>query len=234
MGKIIEKIKNEIHRNTSDATALVTVYTPLNVVIETFAAGMTDEVSLKTRLGMVGLCYAGLASVMKLRDASKNYFGITKKSSELIKYVHDMAWGLVIVLGVRSLVYLASGEDDWKKIGISIGISVPVGGLLSGPGMHLVDIYRDFTGWKESERVPKLLQNRSRGVRGGIMGGLAAASIGLTGLVYGWTPDKWGNNYDAPSVQQINYEVPRSESGLEQTTLTLGEPTFEGTQPRPL
>jgi len=179
-----EKLKHELRRHFSDSTAIMTLANPLYAGVETLAVGMSDRVSLNSRLMNTGLVYAGLGSLTKLRDFSKRLFGISEKSREIVKGMHDVVFAGTLIVGIKPLVYLASGEDDWKKIALATGLSVLTGGAVAYPMGYLVDSYRDLTGVEESNRLPELVKRQSPRVKKTLAALLTAGSVGAAGLVY--------------------------------------------------
>ncbi|MFH1591740.1 MAG: hypothetical protein ABIB47_00020, partial [Candidatus Woesearchaeota archaeon] len=129
---VLRKLGYEFKRHLSDSTAIVTFFNPLSATLETAVAGMSDMVSLKSRAIAAMLTYGGLANLTKVRDWSKNLFRIGKESSEKTKYLHDALFAGGCVLTIRPMIYLASGETDWKKIAIGTagitGLNLALGG----------------------------------------------------------------------------------------------------------
>jgi hypothetical protein len=138
-----ERIKYEIQENIVDATSMVTLTMPLNTAIETFGAGMTNQVSLNSRAYNIALMYGGLSRLIKVRDYTKKKFDIDNCSGA-IRAVHDLTYGLTLEPLIKMGVYLAAGETDWKKIGIGVLGSMGIVGGLCVPLGWAVDVGRDL------------------------------------------------------------------------------------------
>ena len=179
-----EKAVHEVKRHLSDSTAIATMANPIYACLETMVVGMTDEVSMNSRLINTGTVYAGLGSLTKLRDYSKRRFNITKKSKEQVKGIHDIIFAGIFIVGIKPVVYLASGETDWKKIAIATGFGVLTGIVAAYPTGLFVDAYRDLTGVEESGRLPKVIERQSQKVKKTLAALLAASSVGAVWLVY--------------------------------------------------
>jgi len=185
MGRKWDKVKYELRRHFSDATAMNTFFTPIYAVMETQIAGMSNAVSINSRLFTAGVAYAGLASLTKLRDASKKFFGITRKTREFVKYAHDIGFAIGLVSVVKPSIYLLSGETDWRKIAIGTGFGLALNAFAAGPALHFFDVHRDLMGVEKSERMPGFLRKKSGKVKKLVAAGLLAASVGISGTYYG-------------------------------------------------
>ncbi len=173
-----------------DTTGFNVAAAPVYAALENAVVGMPDDVCLKMRLFGAGLGYAGLAFLYaRGRDAYRNYFRITQKSSEFKQGVHDFLYCATFNVLLSPPMYALTGAT-WKEnlagTALSALIALPVGWL----GGYGIDAGRDLTGIKESERVP----GKIRKLHGAVKKTLAAASIiASAGLVYGilaLTPDK--------------------------------------------
>jgi hypothetical protein len=179
-----EKLKYEVKRHLSDSTAIVTMTNPIYACLETMVIGMSNGVSINSRMINTGLVYTGLGSLTKLRDFTKKIFGIGRESKEYVKGLHDVLFAGTFIVGIKPLVYLASGETDWKKIALATGLSVLVGGAVAYPMGYLVDSYRDLTGIEKSGRLPNAIEGQSPKVKKTLAALLTAGSVGAAGLVY--------------------------------------------------
>src|SRR3989344_3867576 len=73
-----------------DPTVLLVSTAPFQCASETLIAGMSDEVSLHTRLYVTGTCYLGLGRLIgKGRDMSRKMLNITDTTSEVVQQIHD-------------------------------------------------------------------------------------------------------------------------------------------------
>ena len=221
MNKMLkDKIKYEIKRHFSDSTAITTMFFPLYSFYETFVVGMSNAISFNSRLMNTSLIYAGLGSFTKLRDFSKEkIFKIKKNTREIFKYAHDSLFAATMILGIKPIIYLASGETDWKKIALGTLGSVGLGSILTGPACHLVDIYRDLTGVKESERTPHILQSQPPRIKKAVAAVALTTSLALGGLVYYINPTPKGRGYENSRTSQVEEIVPMNENVLEKIIL---------------
>ncbi len=178
------RLISELKRHFIDSTAIVSIATPINATLETMVVGMSDKVSINSRLFGAGITYAGLGSLTKIRDASKRYLGIVKESKQYVKGLHDIAFAGIFVVGTKPLVYIASGESDWKKIGLATFLSTLTIGAIAYPLGYAVDSYRDLTGIESSERLPKFIERQSPKVKKSLATFLTASLVGVAGLVY--------------------------------------------------
>ncbi len=202
-----EKISNVLKYSFSDSTALLTSTNPIFTVYEVGLSGMTDEVSIKSRLIISGATYAGLGYVYgKFRDISRNYFNITDKSKERTQSIHDGVYLAVLNTILGSGLYLISGEKDWGNLGIAVGLGTLSAVTFIGPLTGFAaDAARDLFGLKKCERrlYPNIIANRSSKTKKLIAAGLIAASIGATAAIYKMTPDKAAIQ---PKAEQITLE----------------------------
>jgi len=221
MNKMLkDKINYEIKRHFSDSTAINTVFFPLYSFLETFVVGMSNAISFNSRLMNAGLVYAGLGSFTKIRDFSKEkLFNIKKNTKEIFKYAHDGLFAATMILGIKPIIYLASGETDWRKIALGTLGSVGLGSILAGPICHLVDIYRDLTGVKESERTPYILQSQSPRIKKTIAAAALATSLALGGLIYYINPTPEGRGDENSRTSQTEEIIPINENVLEKIVL---------------
>ena len=166
---------------------MVTIANPIYATLEVLA-GMTTGVSLNSRMISTAVTYAGLGSLTKIRDFSKGKFGVTADSSELAKGVHDVTFTAAAVVGLKPLIYIASGETDPKKIAIATAATVIAGAVMAYPGGRLVDCYREIIGVEKTNRLPKIIEEQSPKVQKGLAALLTAGSIAAVGAVYAIAP----------------------------------------------
>jgi hypothetical protein len=98
MSEKTKKIKHELRRHFTDAFAISTAYNPIQAIVETLGAKMSDAVSINSRLINAGLLFGGLASLSKLRDFSMRKFGIKEKTLKRYKVLHDALFAVPFVL----------------------------------------------------------------------------------------------------------------------------------------
>ena len=101
--------------------------------------------SIESRAKMTALNYLGLVKLLELRDWSKKKTRIAKTTNKSLHYLHDIGFALTVGVPIQTGVYLSSGVDDWKKIAASIGASFLVTSALAGPGLQVIDTFREIT-----------------------------------------------------------------------------------------
>ncbi len=174
----------EVKRHLSDSTAIVTMANPIYAGIETLVVGMSNDVSIDSRLINTGLTFAGLGSVTKIRDYSKRVFKIGKESKEYIKGLHDIVFASAFIVGIKPMVYVLSGETDWKKIALATGISVLSGMAMAYPMGYLVDSYRQLTGVEDTGRLPQFIEKQSSATKKTLAAMLTTGSVIVAGAIY--------------------------------------------------
>ena len=181
IASLLEALKYHL----SDSTALLTATTPLFAAFETFMAGISIENSINARLLGTGLTYAGLGRVFtKGMDLSRKLFKITPETKERVKQAHDAAYAISYNFLMSPLFYYIAGVRDIKQIALGTVSSMGLALIAGGPMGYSVDAFRDLTGLKNSERIPKIISKSSPKIKKSLVALLAAASIGLTAEVY--------------------------------------------------
>jgi hypothetical protein len=131
------------------------------------------------------LVFGGLGLVYgKGRDLWRRVRNITDKSSEKVQQINDAVYTGLFNLVCIPGVYIASGATDPKEIAVGTATAAVIGGLNGMPLGYTVDLFRDLTGFRKSERVPKFISERSPATKKGLAALLLGASAGLTSLVY--------------------------------------------------
>ncbi|MFH1591741.1 MAG: L-alanine exporter AlaE [Candidatus Woesearchaeota archaeon] len=203
-----------------DTTALLTSTNPIYSASEVWIAGMSDQVSIDSRLTVAGISYAGMGfAFARGRDLSRRIFKITGETKEKIQVFHDMAFTSAFNLAIAPLIYLSMGAD-LKQAAIG-GLSAAVLSIGMGPIMgYSIDVGRDLTGLGNCERrtYPDLVRRRNPKVKKGLAALLVAASIGLIAGIYSLTPDKQDSQIPKTSVAQV-LENSEQNSLLEQKIL---------------
>ncbi|MFA4820129.1 MAG: hypothetical protein WC613_04185 [Candidatus Aenigmatarchaeota archaeon] len=181
MKKIFDALKNHF----IDSTAIITATNPMYTALEMGPAGMSSETSMHARMLGSLLTYAGFGSLYAQgRDFSKKVFGITDAASERTKALHDTLYTFVYLAALQPPFYYAAGSRNIKEIAIGT-IGSAVMGLLSGPVTgYTVDSYRDFTGLKESERLPNFIKNQTPRTKKYAAALLTATSVGSLAAFY--------------------------------------------------
>jgi hypothetical protein len=204
-----------------DSTALLAASHPFFSAFEKIVAGMSNDVSLNTRIYITGLTYAGLGYVMgKGRDISRNLFNITNKTKEKIQQIHDSVYLASINLPLSVGLYTVAGETDIDKIVIGTGVGMGFGAFM-GPWVgYAIDSYRDLTGLEKCERraYPQVIRNLKPKTKKGLAGALTVASVGAMGLIYLMTPDL---EIQKEYKQKVEVEQKITQSYLKKSELNL-------------
>ena len=176
--------RKEVKKRFVESSAILILATPITVALETLAAGMTDEVSLKSRVGSVINIYGLIPIAMKGRELTRKAAGITDQSSRKVRDLHDACYGLAYSAIIRPAIYLASGERDLEKILWGTLLTSAASFVIAPAALGYVDVFKDLVGEEPSERTPKWLRNRSPAAKKCITGGLITTSAAATSLVY--------------------------------------------------
>ncbi|MEK6888144.1 MAG: hypothetical protein AABX14_04325 [Candidatus Aenigmatarchaeota archaeon] len=184
----MKKLFDALKYHFIDSTAIITVTNPMYTALEMGPAGMSSETSMHARILGSVLTYVGFGSIYAQgRDLSKRMFGITESASERVKILHDTLYNFVYLSALQPPFYYAAGSRNIKEIAIGTAGSALMG-LFSGPvAGYAVDSFRDFTGLKESERLPNFIKNQSPKTKKYAAALLTAASVGALATVYSLT-----------------------------------------------
>jgi len=208
----LKRFKYGLKKNFADATSLSAFVTPIKAVTDQLA-GMTDMQSIESRVKMTALNYFGLVKLLELRDWSKKKTGIAKTTNKAFHYAHDIGFALAIGIPIQTAVYLSSGVDDWKKIAVTIGTSFLATAALAGPGLQVVDTFREITRVKKSKNTPAYFKRLSSSARKKWAVGFVAGSLVLTGLLYSAIPNR---------NSEVRYEkTPNIERVVDEETQTI-------------
>lgn len=188
-------IRKRLRQHLTDAVAYTAIATPLGALSETVLSdfvleGVSDEVSLRSRLIVAGLYFGGMAGVLgHIRDVSKPLFHITETTKERYHQLYGMVYLGGLALIFNPLIYFGAGSRDLKEVATATGIAMGVSFVHGGWSDYAVALFRDLTGYEPSVRIPERLSHARPGVKVAVAGALVAASLGLTALVYQLTPD---------------------------------------------
>jgi hypothetical protein len=178
-------LENKIKQHFCDATATSSALNPVYAVIETTLMGFSPKVSFNAKLTGTAINYLGLASVYsRTRDRVKKYFNIEESTPGWKKSAFDSLYGFGFTMAVSSPIYMVSGlmcgEADIKKSiaasGISCLMNIPLG-VVNG---YAIDCFRDLTGMKESNRIPRCIGKLPKAMKKGIASVLVGSSIAAT------------------------------------------------------
>ncbi len=176
--KSTSKNKERLKYRVVDPTGMLVESTPIFAAFENGIVGYTNAVSRNVRLFAAGAAYLGLGKLLtKGREYSRERFNITEDSLERVQHIHDALYTGVFNLLISPPMYTISqileGQTiDFKKMKVATGLAIATGILNGGPMGYVIDIFRDFTGVEENNRLPNSL------------GGLANTAK----KAYFWTP----------------------------------------------
>jgi len=211
-----EKIKDWAKYHMVDTTSLLTATNPAYSASEVFIAGMPDQVSIDSRLTIVGISYTFMGPLFaRGRDFSRRLFGITDQTKERTQLIHDVAYAAAFNLVVSPIIYLSMGADiKQATIGAGTAAVLSIG---TGPLMgYAVDVGRDLTGLRDCERAsyPDVIKRQRPVVKKSLAGVLVAASIATMAGIYALTPnDNVNVQYENTQTSEVS-QIPNSVSGL--------------------
>ncbi len=184
---IIGKIKHNLKFHLVDSTAILAESTPVFAVFETQIAGLSNEISINTRLIAAGITYFGGTGYIygKGRDLSRRLFSIGDETTEKVLALHDAVYLAAFNLVIAPPLYFAAGERDLKRIAIATATIMAVALVNGGPLGYAVDLFRDLTGLKECRRPSyRFLKKQSPRVKRVLVVLLTAAAVAVTGGIY--------------------------------------------------
>jgi len=188
---LIEKVREGLKYHLVDTTAILTPTNPAFSAMEIWVSGMTDQVSIKSRLTVAALSYAGFGSIYsKGRDLSRKIFHISDKTKERIQTFHDSTYTFAFNLALMPPIYLLMGSN--LKQALIGGVSGAFMGTFFGPVMgYSIDVARDLTGLQDCERdaYPNSVKMQKPFIKKGLAGLLTAGSIAAMAGIYALTPD---------------------------------------------
>ena len=146
------KVSDGLKSHVVDTTALLASTGPIYAASEVFIAGMTDEVSIGSRLTIAGISYAGIGfAFAKGRDLSRKLFKITGESKERAQLIHDFGYTSAFNLVVAPIIYLSMGADI-KQAAVG-GVAAAGLSVIYGPIMgYAIDASRDLMGIETCDR----------------------------------------------------------------------------------
>ncbi len=201
---LTSKLNDILKYHLVDTTAILVPTNPIFSAMEVGISGMSDKVSIDSRLTVAALSYGGLGWVYsKGRDLSRKIFGINDQTRERIQTLHDSAYTLAFNLVAIPPIYLSMGAD-LKQASIGSFFAAALG-VATGPVMgYSIDVARDLTGLKESNRksYPNIVKRQKSYVKKCLAGLLAAGSILAMAGIYGLTKDKIQERHNQPSINQ--------------------------------
>lgn len=185
IGNIYEKVRNHI----VDTTAILVASNPIFTISENVISGMSDKLSLANRINGSALFYLGAGYVFaKGRDFYYDLLKIDKDSK--LKGFHDAVWGTIYGALFNGAV-TATNVQSLDEIVVGAVSGALTGGIAGAPSGYAIDAFRDLTDVNPSERLPKKIRNLPSKIKKGIVAGVIAASIGLTGGIYKATPENY-------------------------------------------
>ncbi|MBS3086825.1 L-alanine exporter AlaE [Candidatus Pacearchaeota archaeon] len=202
---LLDKIKEKMKYHLVDTTAILAPTNPIFSAMEVGVSGMSDQVSIDSRLTVAAFSYAGAGWLYsKGRDLSRRIFHINDQTKERIQTLHDSAYTFGFNLLAMPIVYLSTGAD-LKQTAIG-SVSAAALGVITGPIMgYSIDVARDLTGLQESDRAsyPNLIKRQRPSIKKGLAGLLVAGSILAMAGIYGLTKDRLEQTQNNQTIEQI-------------------------------
>ncbi len=199
-------VKKGLEYHVVDSTAMLLSTNPLFAVSENIVSEMNDPVAIKARAFASLSVYLGTGSLISGgRDLTRKLFRVTDESSEKKQIWCDIGYNMAFNAVFGPIMYTLSGAElpsIIKGTVMAMAMAPAVGPLLG----YSVDLARDLTGLKKSERIPKAIKNLSKLGKISLAVGSSATLIGLNGLVYVLSPDKIDTKIENPTpiVQEIS------------------------------
>ena len=210
----LQQLLTGARRHLTDSVALIAASTPGGALLENVVAGMSDDISLKTRFMIGGLYLAGLGGALGWgRDFSRRIFHITEKTKERYQQLHDMAYVAAVTLVLHPTLYFVAGSKEIKEIALATGFATVAAFATGGILGYSLDLFRDLTGYKSSTRIPEKIRNMPGKAKKAFAVAVFSASLGITGLIYYLTPDKTETIPPFPTQTEtleyyVNQELP--------------------------
>ena len=118
---------------------------------------------------------------------------------------------------ISPIFYYISGSRDWKEIVIGTAGIAALNLSLGWPAGYTIDLFRDLTGIKKSERIPSRIRNLGSGTKKGLATLALAGSLAVTAGIYGLTQDKNETYQPQPVIEQLQEDY--QPKNLEQITV---------------
>jgi hypothetical protein len=130
--------------------------------------------------------------------------------------MHDIAYMTSLNLAFSPLFYYASGSRDLKEIIYGTAAAAGLSVILGGPAGYALDMARDLTGIRKSERTFNIIRNRSSKTKNFLAILALAGCLASTVVIYGLTRDKNEIYQPKPAIEQIkeNYQPKNLEQTL--------------------
>jgi hypothetical protein len=174
------------------STAQLAVATPVYATLETMCYAMDDSVSMDSRVNAAMATYCGVGFlVSKGRNLYRKVVHVSQLASEKAQSIHDSVYLAGFSVPYSLVLYTVSGETDWQKIGLGMGIGA-LSSLVIGPAMgYAMDAGTDLVGLKECKRPSYANQfgNLTSRAKKGVAALAVCGSLGLTALAYACSND---------------------------------------------
>lgn len=208
--KKYERVYYELKKHFSDCTANLAVSTPIAAGLETFFAGMSDDVSINARLISAIFSYVGVGSlVSRGRDFYKNIFHITDNTNEKTQTMHDAIYFVLANLLLAPPLYVFSGTKDVGEIVLGTLSCMAIGGTTGPVTGYAISSFRDFAGIERCGRLPKKIQNLKDKTKKGVLSLLILSSVLASFGIYSFTPDKKIEQENSPKVVYEQFFIPQ-------------------------
>lgn len=139
----ISRFKEGLTGHIVDTSALLASTNPLYVAMEVGLAGMSDDVSIGSRITAAVLGYGGMGFVfVKGRDLSRKILHITDSTRERVQTLHDATYTAAFNLAMVPAIYLSMGSTIRQAIigGLSAAAISPVMGPIMGYSVDIAEI----------------------------------------------------------------------------------------------
>jgi hypothetical protein len=194
----LQKVKNVVvqsprfcYEHVVSSTAQLATVTPVYAALETMSYGMDNTVSLDARLNAAIATYCGVGFLVnKGRSLYRHALGISQSTSDRLQSLHDSIYLAGFSIPYSLILYSVSGETDWHKIGLGMGVGAVIS-LAIGPALgYAMDAGADVAGQKKCTRPSYVNQfgTLSDGAKKVLAAFVFGASMGLTALTYSVAP----------------------------------------------
>ncbi len=204
----------------TDTVSLNSFANPILGALEVTAYGLSDEVSLNTRILATGLSFLGMGGAFsKGRDFSKKLLKITDQTKERYHAIHDTIYPAAFNLLVAPPIYYASGARGDEIVPATLG-AIAFGMVSGGAIGYVIDAFRDLTSLKECERAsyPDSIREKSPGFKKTLATAYVLGSLAVMGGIYSLSPDKFDGS-EQTQIQPAGQEIVLDSSEYQVTKI---------------
>lgn len=184
-------------RYAANTLAATSISHPLHAIIETGIVRMSDAQSIASRGTATLLIAGGIGSLYEAgRRLSLRQYGLTEESSQRTLAAHDTKYAIAFCAGITPPLLYAMDQAlglglSGEQIAISTMLEAVYGmmaGAAIGPAMAVAE---EALGVQEHPRLPARFRKLGKNAKRGILVGVLAGSLALTGAIYKAMPDSW-------------------------------------------